>query len=114
MSFVTINDIPLKTVLLQLQQALNPTSIRSELQVAGTEGEAEAKRLVKVDTGKLKNSIYFEVRGNDTVALGAREDHGPYVEYGTSKQDAKPFIEPGGLRIMTTVEQNLQKKINKF
>jgi len=110
---ISINSTQAKTLLLQFQQALSPASIRSELQIAGVEGVNEAKRLVKVDTGKLQSSVYSEVRGNDTVALGAREEYGPYVEYGTSKQNAKPFIEPGGLRIVTTLEQNLQRKINK-
>lgn len=110
---ITINSAQTQTLLLQLQQALSPASIRSELQIAGVEGVNEAKRLVKVDTGKLQSSIYSEVRGSDTVALGAREDYGPYVEYGTSKQNAQPFIEPGGLRILTTLEQNLQRKISR-
>ncbi len=114
LSFITISEIPFKTLLLQLQQALNPASIRSELQAAGTDAVNEAQGLVPVGTGALKNSIYTEVKGNDTVAIGAREEYGPYVEYGTSKQNAQPFIEPAAQRALITLEQNLQKKINKL
>lgn len=104
---VTVNSTQLKTLITNLQKSLSPSSISSILQAAAGVGESEAKRLVPVNTGALQSSIYSEVRGNNTIALGASEEYGPYIEYGTSNQNAQPFIEPAALTTISVLEQTL-------
>ena len=71
--------------------------------------EADAKMLVPVDTGNLKNSIRMVI---DSDGLGATVDiepgktapgrtstttsaeYAPYVEFGTWKMGAQPFMTP--------------------
>lgn len=53
-----------------------------------------AKQLVPVDTGTLKRSITHEFRGKHTVAVGSNVEYAPYVELGTSKMSARPYLRP--------------------
>lgn len=47
-----------------------------------------------VDTGKLKGSITYEIENGDTMCLGTPVTYGKYVELGTYKMRARPFILP--------------------
>jgi HK97 gp10 family phage protein len=61
---------------------------------------AESQNLVPVLTGNLRRSIVSEVMENDEgVYVGVTQDapYGLYVEKGTSKQNAQPFLEPGAI-----------------
>lgn len=54
---------------------------------------ADMRRLVPVDTGELRESIEdIEVDGHGVISVGT--DHWEFVEYGTSRMDAQPFIRP--------------------
>ena len=46
-----------------------------------------------VDSGNLKNSLAFVVQG-DEGRVGTNVEYAPYVEQGTSKQDAQPYLRP--------------------
>ena len=51
---------------------------------ASAEAEADAKRLVPVDDGNLRKSIYSQQTKNPLVyEIGATEPYAPYVEFGT-------------------------------
>lgn len=61
--------------------------------------EREAKALVAVDTGALKNSISTTVtgdgrRGQMTVEIGPTLEYGPFQEFGTSRQPGKAYMGP--------------------
>lgn len=51
----------------------------------------QAKRYKR--TGRLRNSITHAHDGN-TVYVGTNVEYAPYVELGTYKMDARPFIAP--------------------
>jgi HK97 gp10 family phage protein len=61
--------------------------------------EANAKDVVPVKTGNLKNSIQTETKGdlNADVRVGA--EYGIYVEYGTRKMSARPFLRPAAEKV---------------
>ena len=77
--------------------------------------EREAKILVPVDTGALRNSIYTDTaktankpvdqdyelpRGNHKTAyVGPTMEYAIYVELGTNKMDAQPYLIPAVERI---------------
>ena len=63
------------------------------LEKIGLTAEGYAKAKAPVDTGRLRNSITHEVDGND-VYIGSNVEYAPYVELGTSKQKAQPFLKP--------------------
>lgn len=61
----------------------------------GPQVVARAKELVPVDTGQLKNSIGWTMRQSDmTLQIHADQFYAIYVEMGTSRQPARPFLRP--------------------
>ena len=63
------------------------------LEECGLVAEGYAKRLCPVDTGNLHNSITHTQSG-DTEYIGTNVEYGPYVEMGTTRTRAQPFIKP--------------------
>lgn len=48
-----------------------------------------------VRTGRLRNSIAYGVDTNEpAVYIGSNVEYAPYVELGTSKMRARPFLKP--------------------
>lgn len=88
------------------------TKLDTLMDVMGLVIQADAQMLVPVRTGDLKRSIRYQViRMGDvvTLAVGPNADHptneigySAYVEYGTSRQAAQPYLWPA-------VEMNRQK-----
>jgi HK97 gp10 family phage protein len=65
------------------------------MQKWGPQVVAEAKRLVPVDTGQLKNSIGWTMRQSDmTLQIHADQSYAIFVEFGTMRQPARPFLRP--------------------
>ena len=54
--------------------------------------EARAKDVVPVDTGNLKNSIGTTMEGDLTAVVGTAVEYAPYVEFGTYKMAARPYL----------------------
>lgn len=54
---------------------------------------AEARQNVPVRTGALRDSITVNDEG-DTVSVSADAGHALYVELGTSRMAAEPFLQP--------------------
>jgi HK97 gp10 family phage protein len=63
------------------------------LEECGLVAEGYAKRLCPVDTGRLRNSITHTVNG-DIAYIGTNVEYAPYVELGTSRTRAQPFLKP--------------------
>ena len=73
------------------------------LDTIGAFVEAEAKLRTPVDTGTLRRSINFVVdEGESSVTIGTNVEYSSYVEKGSSKQKAQPFLTPA-------IEENLIK-----
>lgn len=57
--------------------------------------QRRAMRTVPVDTGNLKRSILVDVADDGKSAtVTATADYAAYVEYGTRKMSARPFMRP--------------------
>jgi HK97 gp10 family phage protein len=70
-------------------------AIGDQLEVAGAEMEATARQIVPVRTGYLQSTIYHKTDpGELTLELGAKADYALYVEMGTRRMAAEPFIRP--------------------
>lgn len=63
------------------------------LEAVGLQAEGYAKRLCPVDTGLLRNSI-THTSDEDTAYIGTNVEYAAYVEYGTSKTAAQPYLKP--------------------
>ena len=68
-------------------------------EIIGGMAESYAKQYLTeqhaVDTGNLRNSITHEYRKEDhTVIVGTAVEYAPYVELGTVKMSARPYLHP--------------------
>lgn len=59
----------------------------------GLQAERYAKEECPVDTGNLRNSITNAV-DDKSAYVGTNVEYAPYVELGTSRAKAQPFIKP--------------------
>ena len=70
-------------------------AIARALEVIGLEAEKYAKLECPVDTGNLRNSISHETEDStETVYIGTNVEYAPYVEMGTVRTKAQPFLRP--------------------
>lgn len=67
------------------------------LEAIGLQGETNAKMHITavgaVDTGRLRNSI-THATDEDSAYIGTNVEYAPYVEMGTYKMKARPYLEP--------------------
>lgn len=71
--------------------------VAKDLQRRALQVDRAAKRLCPVDTGRLRSSITNEIGqdGEGLVAVvGTNVEYAPYIELGTSRMDAQPFLLP--------------------
>jgi HK97 gp10 family phage protein len=65
------------------------------LDLVGTFVATAAKLNAAVNTGYMRGSIYHEViRQGSAVRIGAAAEYAPFVEFGTRKMIAQPFLFP--------------------
>lgn len=80
------------------RRAVDEVLLEKALLVLTAAGEivtAKAKLLTPVDTGRLRNSITYEVDKEEKETIyGSPVEYAPDVELGTSRQRAQPFLEP--------------------
>lgn len=63
------------------------------LERIGMQAEGYAQDLCPVDTGNLRNSITHTTDGT-TAYIGTNVEYAPYVELGTRRAAAQPFLKP--------------------
>jgi len=68
-------------------------AIARAVEIIGLKAESYAKRECPVDTGRLRNSI-SHASDEDTAYIGTNVEYAPYVELGTSRQKAQPYLKP--------------------
>lgn len=78
-----------KDVLSAEQKARNKA-----LEIIGGKAESYAKKLCPVDTGRLRNSITHQQYDESTEVIGTNVEYAPYVELGTTRMGARPYLRP--------------------
>lgn len=88
-------SVEIKIVEDNVQKVLNMTdeAAAKALEEIGLVAEGHAKVYCPVDTGNLRNSI-THTRDESSAYIGTNVEYGPYVELGTSKQKAQPYLKP--------------------
>ena len=76
----------------EVKEALTELAQRAYATI-GFVAEGYAKRLCPVDTGRLRNSI-THTYDEEGVYIGTNVEYAPYVELGTSRMKARPFLKP--------------------
>ena len=67
---------------------------RQALEEMGLVAERYAAEKCPVDTGRLRASISHQVQDEDSVVIGSNVEYAPYVELGTSRTKAQPYLRP--------------------
>lgn len=70
------------------------TKAGEAIQTAGLLCEAEAKANCPVDTGLLRSSINYQQIDEFSCTVGTPVVYAPYVELGTSRMRAQPYLFP--------------------
>ena len=66
--------------------------------------EAEAKRICPVDTGRLRASIHSMRIKKGAYYVGTNVEYAPFVEYGTKKMRAQPYLRPAVRKVVNMVK----------
>ncbi len=77
--------------------------------------ERSAKEKVRVDTGRLRNSIRemqkFESSGKVESQVGTDVEYGPANEFGTPRMQAQPYLRPAVDENTAEIEAAIEAKI---
>ena len=104
---VTVNEDNTEEVRQGIQRAMDRA-----LEEIGLAAEGYAKRACPVDTGNLRNSITHVVEsGEDAVYVGTNVEYAPYVELGTSRTAAQPFLRPAATEHGSTYKEILKRNL---
>lgn len=118
-SFISHKDEAIKAVTDAMARAL---------EICGGKAETYAKQLAPVGTpestgipgyrgGTLRNSITHEQWDEKTEVIGSAVKYAPYVELGTYKMAARPFLRPAaenhGAEYKAVIERELAKLNDK-
>lgn len=91
---VTIDASEVNAMLSRLSDAGRGRALGSALLAGALLVEGDAKRRAPVDTGTLRNSIRAEQQSDTEATVGTPVEYAPFVEYGTSRQAAQPYLRP--------------------
>lgn len=61
-----------------------------------------AKEMCPVDTGRLRASIAWHLEDRHVGVVDSHVEYAPYVEYGTSRMEAQPFLRPAVAEVAAT------------
>ena len=75
-------------------QAASADAKAQALEIIGGVAESYAKAACPVDTGRLRNSITHQQESESVEVIGTNVDYAAYVELGTVKMAARPYLRP--------------------
>lgn len=82
------------------------------LTAVGLYVEGEAKLRCAVDTGNLRGSIDNKVDG-DHVIIGTNVEYAVFVEKGTSRQKAQPYLTPSAEENIDNIKRLAQRYLDE-
>ena len=94
-----------------------PSKLSKEANESAREGALdvvrESKRIVAVDTGFLKESIFVRELDYNNFEIIAAAPYAGYIEYGTYKMVARPFIRPALFRFSGTWKKKILDRFER-
>lgn len=80
----------------------------------GLSAEGYAKKECPVDTGNLRNSITHEVvQSEKAVYIGTNVEYAAYVELGTVRTKAKPYLKPAATEHSAVYKRIMEEEMGK-
>ena len=96
--------------LLQSKSKKIDTSLEKDILKCCLKVEADAKKKSPIDTGRLRASLTHEVR-NMIGKVGTNVEYAPFVEFGTSRMGAKPYLYPALRDNFNFIKKKLGKSV---
>jgi len=90
-----------------------PVAEDRALEKIGMVAEGYAQKACPVDTGLLRDSIMHYVEEDKTVLIGTAIEYAPFVEFGTSKQKAQPYLRPAATEHGKTYRNIIETELRK-
>lgn len=92
-------------------------AMKQALELSGKEVKTRARAIVPIDTGRLKKSINYQPKKR-SVAIGPDTAYDIFVEEGTFKMRAQPYMKPGlarsEKRIVSFIEEGIEHVLNRI
>ena len=89
-------------------------AVERSLTRIGLSAEGYAKKKCPVDTGNLRNSITHEVvQSEKAVYIGTNVEYAAYVELGTVRTKAKPYLKPAVTEHSAVYKRILEEEMGK-
>lgn len=113
---VTIKGIGSLQAKLTKLDPLTRAGMVAGVQKAGLKVEGDAKLMAPVDTGALRGSITtsgMSTASGAQASIGSSLEYAPYVELGTSKASAQPYLQPALQKNKRTATNIVVSEIRK-
>jgi len=81
------------------------------IQEGGESIEEDAKANAPIRTGLLRASIYHQVTDMTGLEVGAWAPYAAFIEYGTSKRPAQPFLEPAIIENQPMIQEQIDTMV---
>ena len=88
--------------------------VEAETQDAANNIALNAKRISPVDTGRLRGSIQVEKVTSLTYIVETIVKYAKYIEYGTVRMRAQPFLYPSLIRERPKYIKNLKRTLKNL
>ncbi len=116
-SRVTIEGVKEVTARLEKINQTATNAVEQALLNSALMVERDAKIKVPVDTGRLRNSLTHATEGfgsqEPAVRVGTNVHYAKFVEFGTSKQSAQPYLYPALIENKSKILNELAKAMKK-
>ena len=113
--FVTANDVRTYAIK-SIQETSSGQQVRRSKQGGGTYTHTAAAKgqAPNTDTGNLVASIAVEKAGNAKYHIGSGLDYAEFLEFGTSKMGARPWLQPAMQANRKNLINNIQKTVDIY
>ena len=114
-AFVTANEV--RTYAVKSIQAISSgRQVKRSRQGGGTytHTASAAGGAPNTDTGTLVSSIAVEKVGDSTFHIGSNLDYSAFLEFGTSKMGARPWLQPAMQANSKNLISNIQKTVDIY
>jgi HK97 gp10 family phage protein len=91
--------------------------MEAEAHALGQAIVARAQAIVPIDTGALRDSITYRIEhtgGQWHIIVGAYTDYALFVELGTVRMSAQPYLRPAVDQIVAHIASELQSAIAAY
>lgn len=95
-----------------LKKRMDLNAVKTVVRKNGADMQVKSQRNAPVDTGNLKRSIDLEISPNGLKAtVEPKAEYAAYVELGTRKMEAQPYLKPAFEEQKKQFEKDLQKLV---